>query len=148
MRKDSSLRTRGTLENLLYRAHAEDLQRRHDPSLKSPDWPERLADQCAQEARAYVQPNFLSDSGEFKLLPDEGFDNYHVRRQVMSRFNDQVLASDQRSNTRYPTAADPNSPLSQKVREKAAFLRQNQPAFFGQSDWPERLTELCVKEEH
>ena len=147
-RKYNSLRIRGSLEDLLYRAHAEDMRKRRDPMLKSPDWPERLADQCLQEARAYTKPNFLADNGEFKLLPDEGFDNYHVRRQVMVRFNEQVLASDQRNSALHPEAADPDSPLSQKVRERAAVLRQNQPEFFDQPDWPERLTALCVKEAH
>ena len=148
MRKYDSLRVRGSLEDLLYRAHAEDMRKRRDPLLKSSDWPERLADQCLQEARAYTKPNFLADNGEFKLLPEEGFDNYHVRRQIMIRFNEQVLTSDQRNNARYPEAADPDSPLSQKAREKAAVLRQSQPEFFDQSDWPERLTALCLQEAH
>ena len=88
----------------------------------------------------------MSPSGEFRLLPDETFNDYHTRREVMKRFNEAVAASDERNLANHPDAADPASPLGAKVSAKAAFLRQNEPAFFESKDWPEQLTERCLKD--
>ena len=147
MRKYATLRSSRTLMSQLYRAHAEDLRKHFNPLLRSPKWPEALSDQCAREARAYLQPDFLSRTGNFTLLPDETFDGYHVRRQVMMRFNQEVVASADRNIARYPDADHPETPFAKKLKAKGVFLRQNQPVFFETPDWPERLTELCLKED-
>lgn len=146
MRKYPSLRERGTLINRLYRAHAEDIRRRGDEILRSDDWPAQVADQCAGEVHAYLEPGFVSQTGEFSLLPDEGFDSYHVRRVVMHEFNDLVLASDERNRQQHPDSVEDDTPLGRKCSEKAASLRKNQPEFFEQPDWPERLTQYCLEE--
>lgn len=146
MRKYATLRSPRALMNQLYRAHAEDLRKHFNSLLRSPKWPEVLSDQCAREVQAYLQPDFLSRTGDFRLLPDETFDGYHVRRQVMMRFNKEVVASADRNIVKYPDADHPDTPLARKLKAKGTLLRQNQPAFFENADWPERLTELCLSE--
>ncbi len=147
MRKYQSLRLPETLMSQLYQAHAEDLQRRHDAMLRSPDWPALLAEQCAGEVLAYLQPDLLSANGEFHLLTEETFAGYHVRRQVMARFNQEVVASADRNIARYPDADRPETPLAKRLSAEGDSLRQNEPAFFENSDWPERLTARCLKED-
>jgi hypothetical protein len=147
-RKYATLRAPETLMSRLFRAHAEDFRRRSDPVLKSEKWPEQLADQCAREARAYLHPNFISPTGEFQLLPNEGFDTFHVRRNVMREFNELVAASDKRDAAQHPDASDTNTALGRKRDYTADFLRRNKPEFFEQPDWPERLTRLCIKPEN
>ena len=119
--KFPSLYDSKTLMSMLFRAHAEDWHQRSEERLKSAAWPEHLAEQCAEEIKAYLRPGFLSRNGEFSLLQDETFANYHVRRAVMREFNELVYRSDQRNIVRHPEAVGVETPFGKTLQAKAGL---------------------------
>lgn len=54
-------------------------------------------------------------------------------------FGEAVRRSVARSHARFPEAATPTSALSQAILARIEWLNRNNPAFFSNPDWPEKL---------
>jgi len=63
-----------------------------------------------------------------------------VRASDDDDFGEAVRQSLERARQQYPEAARPNSPLSRAILARIGWLRQNDPSFFSNPDWPMELT--------
>lgn len=64
----------------------------------------------------------------------------HGQQVVLEDMGSAVKRSLDRSRELYPDSALPDSPLSQAVVARIAYLRQNNPSVFSDPDWPLKVT--------